>query len=468
MSEDFRIERDTMGEVRVPAGAYYGAQTSRARDNFQISGAGIPRLVIRALGMIKGVAAQVNEELGGLESNVADAIGKAAAEVIEGKLDSDFVVDVFQTGSGTSSNMNANEVIANRATEFLGKKLGSKAVHPNDHVNMGQSSNDVFPSAVHLALIIALQEQLLPEMEQTSSCLHQIADTTFKSVKTGRTHLMDAMPIRFGQEFRGYAGQLDRAMDRIRHAREELMFLPLGGTAVGTGVNAPPELSAAMCARIASDYGIEVRETRNHFYGQSSLDAVVHVSGELRTFATAFYKIANDIRWMASGPLNGLAELRIPAVQPGSSIMPAKVNPVICEAVLMLCAQVFGNDSVVAFGNSQGQFELNTMMPVIARNSVESVLLLANGCRMFRERCLQGLEVTEQGGRLVHQNPILATALNRAIGYETAAKIAKESAASGRTVKEIAQEMTSLTADQLDKLLDPSALCGEEGRQRDV
>ncbi len=468
MSTGFRMEKDTMGEVRVPADAYYGAQTARARDNFPISGAGIPRLVIRALGMIKAAAAAVNRELGSLEAKAAKAIGAAAEEVVEGKLDEHFVVDVFQTGSGTSSNMNANEVIANRASEILGHKLGSKAVHPNDHVNMGQSSNDVFPSAVQLALALAIQERLLPEMEQLTTCLHQLADRTFDNVKTGRTHLMDAMPIRFGQEFRGYAGQLEQAMKRIRHAQLDVLVLPLGGTAVGTGVNAPPEFSAEVCKRLAQDYGIQVRETQNHFHGQSSLDAVVHVSGELRGFATALYKIANDIRWMASGPLNGLAELRIPAVQPGSSIMPAKINPVICEAVLMLCGQVFGNDSVVAFGNSQGQFELNTMMPLMARNAVESVLLLANGSLMFRTKCLEGLEVTEQGGRLVHANPILATALNQKIGYETAAKIAKEAASSGRTVKEVALEMTDLDANQLDQLLDPASLAGDAGREREA
>jgi fumarate hydratase class II len=457
-----------MGEVRVPADAYYGAQTARARDNFPISGSGIPPLVIRALGMIKAAAAAVNRELGGLEPPLADAIVQACDEVIEGKLDRDFVVDLFQTGSGTSSNMNANEVIANRASEILGHELGSKAVHPNDHVNMGQSSNDVFPSAVQLAISLALQERLLPEMEQLGDCFHDLADRTFGDVKTGRTHLMDAMPIRFGQEFRGYAGQVKGGMIRIRHAQLEVLRLPLGGTAVGTGVNAVPGFSAGVCRHLAADYGAQVRETNNHFHGQSSLDSVVHVSGELRCFATALFKITNDIRWMSSGPLNGLAEVRIPEVQPGSSIMPAKVNPVICEAVLMVCAQVLGNDQVVAFGNSQGQFELNTMMPVIARNSVESVLLLANACATLRSKCLEGLEVTEQGGRLVHQNPILATALTRAVGYEAAAKIAKEAAASGRTVKEVATKMTDLTTEQLDELLDPAALCGEAGKEREA
>ncbi|MEO0478444.1 MAG: class II fumarate hydratase [Planctomycetota bacterium] len=464
---DYRTEKDTMGEVRVPADAYYGAQAERARQNFPIGGGGIPAVVIRALGLLKGAAAAVNESLGQLDAEKSQAIQEAAGQVAKNELDRHFVVDVFQTGSGTSSNMNSNEVIANRATEILGGALGSKLVHPNDHVNMGQSSNDVFPSATQLGLALAVKEQLLPQMRKLSDCLHQLADDSFDSVKTGRTHLMDAMPIRYGQEFRGYASQVDRAIERIGHALDQVCELPLGGTAVGTGVNAHPEFASKVCAKLSEDLSLpQLLETSDHFQAQSSLDCVVHLSGALRGFATAFYKIGNDVRWMASGPLNGLNELAIPAVQPGSSIMPAKVNPVICESVLMLCGQVFANDSAVAFGNSQGQFELNTMMPFIARNAVESVVILANGCAMFRERCLEDLEITETGGKLVEMNPILATALNAEIGYETAAAIAKESAKTGRTVKEIAKEKTDLSDEQLNDLLDPAKLCGDGGQSR--
>ena len=465
MSESFRVEKDTMGEVKVPKDAYYGAQTARAVDNFPISGSGIPSLVVRALGMLKGAAAKVNAELEEVPKETAQAIAEAAAEVAQGKLDQHFVVDVFQTGSGTSSNMNANEVIANRASELLGKEPGSKAVHPNDHVNRGQSSNDVFPTAVQLGLALAVHEQLQPRMEKLEECLHQIAQRTFEKVKTGRTHLMDAMPIRYGQVFRGYAGQVERARIRIRAAFMGLLEVPLGGTAVGTGVNAHPEFAERVCKLIGRDHGIALRETHNHFQAQSSLDAVVSMSGALRSFASGLYKITNDIRWMSSGPLCGLGELRIPAVQPGSSIMPAKVNPVICEAVLMLCGQVMGNDMVVAFGNSQGQFELNTMFPVMARNAIESAELLANGCETLRVRCLEGMEVTDAADARVQRNPILATALNAAIGYETAAKVAKEAAATGKTVREVAVEMTDLSGEELDRLLDPARLCGEWGKE---
>ncbi|MBK8978011.1 MAG: class II fumarate hydratase [Planctomycetes bacterium] len=466
MSEH-RSEKDTMGEVKVPASAYYGAQTERARQNFPIGGGGIPAVVVRALGLLKGAAAAVNQQLGLLDEQRAAAIQQAAQEVARNELDAHFVVDAFQTGSGTSSNMNANEVIANRACELLGAERGSKEVHPNDHVNLGQSSNDVFPSAVQLGLALAVKEQLLPELRSLALCLHEIADDTFDDVKTGRTHLMDALPIRFGQEFRGYASQVDRAIERIGHALDQVCELPLGGTAVGTGVNAHPKLASLVCAKLAEDCGLpQLLETSDHFQAQSCLDAVVHLSGALRGFATALFKIANDIRWMASGPLNGLAEIALPAVQPGSSIMPAKVNPVICESVLMLCGQVMANDVAVGFGNSQGQFELNTMMPFMARNAVESVVILANGLRMFRERCLKDLEVTEQAGKRVERNPMLVTALNAEIGYEAAAKIAKEAGKTERTVREIAAERTELDGDRLAELLDPRRLCGDGGRER--
>ena len=466
MSDGFRTERDTMGEVQVPADAYYGAQSARARDNFPISGSGIPSLVIRALGMIKGAAAEVNAELGEIPDDTAQLIVKAAAEVASGALDRHFVVDVFQTGSGTSSNMNANEVIANRASEIAGEPLGSKVVHPNDHVNRGQSSNDVFPSAVHLGLAIAVQDSLLPELGRLAECFHTLADRYFDQIKTGRTHLMDAMPIRYGQQFRGYAGQVESGADRLRIALHDLFAVPLGGTAVGTGVNAHPDFAAKVCSLISERHGIALRETSNHFQAQSSLDGVVSTSGALRAFASSLFKIANDIRWMSSGPLCGIGEVRIPAVQPGSSIMPAKVNPVICESVLMLCGQVMANDVAVGFGNSQGQFELNTMIPFMGRNAVESAELLAHGCEMFRIRCLEGLEVTDVAEAQVQRNPILVTALNAAIGYEAAAKIAKEAFASGRTVLEVASETTSLDEAELARLLDPAGLCGEWGRKR--
>ena len=464
MTQSYRTEKDTMGEMQVPTDAYWGAQAERARRNFPVSFQGIPAPVVRALGILKGAAAGVNEELGALAPELAKGIQQAASEVAANQLDRHFVVDVFQTGSGTSSNMNANEVIANRACEILGKGLGTKYVHPNDHVNMGQSSNDIFPTAVHLGLALVVQDKLLPALAKLAAQLHAMADASFDRVKTGRTHLMDAMPIRFGQEFRGYAGQVERAAARILQAMQGVLEVPLGGTAVGTGVNADPKLAGRICAKVLQRCGIALRETTNHFQAQSSLDAIVHMSGALRAFATGLFKIANDVRWMSSSIM---AELKIPEVQPGSSIMPAKVNPVICESVMMLTGQVLANDVAVAFGNSQGNFELNTMMPLIARNVIESAVLLANGCEMFREFCLVGTEVTKEAQQRVHKNPILATALNKAVGYEVAAKIAKEAAATGRTVRELAALSTKIPAAELDTLLDPTRLCGEWGKTRD-
>jgi fumarate hydratase class II len=462
-----RIETDTMGQVEVPVDAYYGAQTERARRNFAIGSGGLPRPLIRALGLLKGAAAKANVDLGLLDPEIGAAIQRAAEEVAGHRLDEHFVVDVFQTGSGTSSNMNANEVIANRASELLGQPLGGKVVHPNDHVNRCQSSNDVFPSAVQLALALVLTERLLPALRRLADDLHAFADRTFDDVKTGRTHLMDAMPIRFGQEFRGYGAQVDRAVRRIGATIDGLSELPIGGTAVGTGVNAAPGFASAVCRELAARTGHDrLRETSDHFQAQSCLDPVVDAHGQLRGFASALYKIANDLRWMASGPLNGLAELELPAVQPGSSIMPAKVNPVICEAVLMICGQVLANDVAVTFGNSQGQFELNTMMPMIARNAIESAVILAGACEVLRERCLDGATLTGVAGERVGSNPMLATALNDEIGYEAAAAIAKEAAASGRSVREVARERTSLEDAALDALLQPARLCGQAGKAR--
>lgn len=461
MTETFRTERDTMGEVQVPQHALYGAQTARAVANFPISGRPLPTRVIRALGMLKAAAAAVNGRDGALDAARADAIRRAAEEVAAGLHDGHFPVDVFQTGSGTSSHMNANEVIARRAGQLL--PAGADPVHPNDHVNLGQSSNDVFPSAVQLGLHGALQDLLLPELSALAAALHDFADATFDRVKTGRTHLMDAMPIRFGQEFRGYAQQCELGLARIAACLPDLATLPLGGTAVGTGVNARPGMAAAVCAELQARFGVPARETPHHFQAQACLDVVVHTSGALRTFASALYKIANDLRWMASSVVG---ELRIPPLQPGSSIMPAKVNPVVCEAVLMACAQVSGNDAVVAFANCQGQFELNTALPLIARNAIESAELLGNACRVLRQKCLAGMALAEDAGADVHRNPILATALNAEIGYEAAARVAKAAAASGRTVREVAAELTGLDGSTLDRLLDPARLCGEHGRTR--
>jgi fumarate hydratase class II len=449
--------------VRVPRDALFGAQTARAIANFPISGQGIPAAVITALGIIKGACAAVNARDGRLDAGLADAIRRAAAEVAEGKHDRQFPVDVFQTGSGTSSNMNANEVIANRAAELLGEPRGAGAVHPNDHVNLGQSSNDVFPSAVQLALLLVGRDRLRPSMSALAGTLHDFADRTFDMVRTGRTHLMDALPIRVGQQIRGYAQQVELGAQRLEQATAGLCELPLGGTAVGTGANSRPGFGADVCAEIAARHGLPVRETTAHFQAQACLDAVVHLSAALRTFATALYKLTNDLRWMSSS-LAG--ELRLPAVQPGSSMMPAKVNPVICEAVLMACVQVFGNDAVVGFGNSQGQFELATMMPLLARNTVESAMLLANACTILRERCLLGAEITAAASEKVHRNPMLATALAPQIGHEAAARIAKDAAQGGRTVLEVARERTGLDAAVLAELLDPARLCGEQGRTR--
>ena len=455
-----------MGEVEVPARAYYGAQTERARRNFPIGGGPIPRPLIRALGWIKWAAAAENAALQRLDGTLADAIQRAAREVAEGRHDAEFVVDVFQTGSGTSSNMNANEVIANRAAEMLGESRGAGHVHPNDHVNAGQSSNDVFPSAIQLALVIDVELRLLPALRTLGLAWRDRAAAGFEVIKNGRTHLMDALPIRFGQEFGGYAEQIERGAVRIAGALDAVRALPLGGTAVGTGIGAAPEFAAGVCRRLTEEIGLSVRETEAHFQAQSCLDGVVELSGSLRTMATALYKIANDVRWMASGPLSGLAEVEIPAVQPGSSIMPAKVNPVICEATLMACAQVQANDFGIAFGNSQGQFELNTMLPLIARSSIESVRILGGAARTFADRCVANLRIVEDG-EAVARNPILATALNPEIGYERAAAIAKAAAAEGRTVRDVAAEQSGLAPARLDELLDPRRLTGASGSVSD-
>ena len=458
--EDTRIERDSMGEVKVAADAHYGASTERARQNFPISNLRLPRRFIRALAQIKGAAALVNAELGLLETRIANPIQQAAEEVEEGKFDKDFVVDVFQTGSGTSTNTNANEVIANRANELLGHPLGSRQpVHPNDHVNKCQSSNDVIPSAMQLAALIAVHEELVPALTYLKDALDQKAKEFMPVVKTGRTHLQDATPIRLGQEFLGYAGQVERSIDRVRRAAEELAELPLGGTAVGTGINAHPEFAQRVCAHLTRRTGVLVKETDNHFQAQATLDSVLSTAGALRTVAVSLWKIGNDLRWFASGPRAGLGEITLPEVQPGSSIMPGKINPVIIESMTMVVAKVLGNDQTITIAAQSGSiFELNLMMPVAAFSLLESIALLSASAQNLARQCIVGINATERGPQMVEQGLMLATALAPTIGYDAAAKIAKEALATGKTIRQLARERTKLAAEELDRLLDPSRM----------
>jgi fumarate hydratase class II len=452
---DFRIEKDTMGEVHVPAQAYYGAQTQRAVENFPVSGLRFPRRFIQALGLIKWAAAGVNEDLGLLDARIADAVRTAAEEVVDGRLDTEFVIDVFQTGSGTSTNMNANEVIANRAIEMIGAERGSKAVHPNDHVNMCQSSNDVIPAAIRLAALLGISEDLIPALERLDAALAAKADEFDDVVKLGRTHLMDATPVRLGQELSGYATQVARGVDRLRSALERLAELPLGGTAVGTGLNAHPEFAPRAIALLAERTGHPLREAADHFEAQGAQDALVEASGALKTVAVSLMKIANDIRWMGSGPRGGIGELRLPSLQPGSSIMPGKVNPVITEVVRQVSAQVIGNDAAVTIGGALGDFELNVMMPVMAHNLLQALHLLTSAATLFRERCVEGLEADAERARaLVEQSFPIITALVPKIGYEAAADIAKEALATGRGVREIAAERKVLSPEELEEALD--------------
>ena len=457
-AKETRTERDSMGPVQVPEEAYYGASTMRAVLNFPLSGLRFPRRFIRALGLIKRSAAEANAELGLLEPRLTEAIVRAAEEVADGRLDDQFVVDIFQTGSGTSTNMNANEVIANRAAELLGGQRGSKLVHPNDHVNLGQSSNDVIPTAIHLSALLAIGEELVPALSALQASLAAKAQEFWPVVKTGRTHLQDATPIRLGQEFLGYAGQVERAIRRLERATTELEEVALGGTAVGTGLNTHPLFAARVCERLSAATGLAVRETDNHFQAQSSLDAVVGCSGALRAAAIALFKVANDVCWLASGPRAGLGELSLPEVQPGSSIMPGKVNPVIPEALIQVCAQVIGNDTTVALAGQRSFFELNTMMPVAAYNLLQAIELLAAGARNFGEQCVDGLRATEMGPELVEKGLAMATALAPIIGYDAAAEIAKEAAASGRTIREVARERTGLSDEDLRRALDPTSM----------
>ncbi len=451
-----RQEHDSMGTMTVPEDAYYGASTQRAVLNFPISSLRFPREFIAALALIKGSAAEVNLELGYLEAKVADAIVQAADEVAEGKFDNQFVVDIFQTGSGTSTNMNANEVIANRAIEILGGSRGDRhLVHPNDHVNRGMSSNDAIPTAIHLAALTTIRSDLEPALTHLLSSLERKAYEFMPVIKTGRTHLQDATPIRLGQEFKGYAGQIERALARLEHARHRLSSVALGGTAVGTGINTHPQFAARVLAKVSAKTGLVLAETDNHFQAQSSLDEIVEVSGVLRTIAVSLMKIANDIRWLGSGPRAGIGEISLPEVQPGSSIMPGKVNPVIAESVAMTCAQVIGNDVTVAIAGQSGTFELNVMQPVAAYNLLQSILLLARSASNLKDRCIDGLKATDRGPELVEQGLALSTALAPVIGYDKAAEISHIAYTSGRTVKDVAREKTDLSEEKLTELLDP-------------
>lgn len=455
MKPDFRIESDSMGEMKVPAGAYYGAQTARAMENFSISNLRFPRPFIRALGLIKKHAAAANASLELLPGGLADAIQQAAREVSDGKWDEQFLVDIFQTGSGTSTNMNANEVIANRAIEILGGKRGDKSVHPNDHVNRGQSSNDVIPTAIHLAALEGINHQLLPAMIRLGEVLARKAREFDDVLKIGRTHLQDATPIRLGQEFHGYVGQIENGIRRLRGTEESLGELALGGTAVGTGINTHLEFARRTIAGIAGETGLPLREASNHFEAQAAIDALVETSGALKTVAASLVKIANDIRWLGCGPRCGLGELRLPATQPGSSIMPGKVNPVMCEMVIQAAAQVLGNDAVVSFAATFGSFELNTMLPVAAYNLLQAIELLAAASRTFADKCVAGLEADrEKCESNVERSLAMCTTLAPVIGYDRAAKIAKAAYDSGRTIREVALEVSGLDKARLDELLD--------------
>ena len=454
-----RVERDSMGELHVPADAYYGAQTMRAVLNFPISRLRFPRSFIQALGQIKLTAAEVNAELGLLDSELADAIVQAAQEVVDGKLDDHFVLDIFQTGSGTSTNMNANEVISNRAIEILGGELGSRdPVHPNDHVNIGQSSNDVIPTAIHLAAVNTITAALIPALAYLQAELEKKAEEFMPVVKTGRTHLQDATPIRLGQELKGHAGQVERGIKRLRHATAGLSEVALGGTAVGTGVNTHPEFALRVCARLSETVDAPIRETDNHFQAQSSLDDIVECSGTLKTVAISLMKISNDLRWLGSGPRGGIGEIDLPEVQPGSSIMPGKVNPVIPESVCQVAAQVIGNDAAIAIAGQSGNFEINVMMPVAAHNLLESIDILASSARNLAAQCVSGLEATKRGPQMVHNGLAIVTTLVPHIGYDKAAAIAKEAQATGESIREVASRSTNLSEAALDRILDPAAM----------
>jgi fumarate hydratase class II len=451
----FRVERDSMGEMQVPVEALYGASTARAVENFPISSLRLPRSFIRALGLIKLAAARVNHDLGLLSAEKSELIQRVAQEVVDGQWDGDFPIDVFQTGSGTSTNMNANEVIASRAAQLV----GGRPIHPNDDVNMGQSSNDVIPSTINVAAYLETVEQLLPALEHLQATFEQRAKDTDDVVKMGRTHLMDAMPVRLSQELGGWAAQVAAARERIEATLPRVAQLAIGGTAVGTGINAHPEFAGRMAATLAELTGQPFVETSDHFMAQASQDTSVELSGQLKAYAAGLMKIANDLRWMNSGPQGGLGEITLPALQPGSSIMPGKINPVISEATMMVCAQVIGNDATITLSAQMGNFELNVMLPIIAYDLLESIELLASTSRVLADKAVAGFTVNRESiADVVERNPIMVTALNPIIGYEAGSKIAKRAYAENRRVKDVALEMTDLSSEDLDRLLDAADL----------
>jgi fumarate hydratase class II len=450
----YRTEKDSMGELQVPADASYGAQTQRALHNFPVSGLTLPRAFLHALGLVKQACANANRDLGLLDKGVADVIIHVCDDMISGTLDDQFPIDVFQTGSGTSTNMNANEVIAH-----LASKRAASAVHPNDHVNMSQSSNDVIPTAIHVSACIACTERLLPALEHLSACIKRRAEADGDVVTTGRTHLMDAMPVTLAQELSGWAAQIDSAIRRIGNALPDLRQLAIGGTAVGTGINAPADFGARVCKHLSDATGIAFREADNRFELMSTQDAAVALSGQLKTLAVGLMKIANDLRWMNSGPLAGIGEIALPALQPGSSIMPGKVNPVIPESVAMVCARVIGNDASITIAGQSGNFQLNVMLPLVAYDLLQSIELLASASRLLADKAISGFTINHANiEQALAKNPILVTALNRVIGYELGAKIAKTAYAEGRAVIDVAAQMTDLSVDDLRRLLSPRTL----------
>ncbi len=459
---DYRIEKDSLGEVKVPKEAMYGPQTQRAIENFPVSGIRFPRVFIRALGLIKGCAADVNSELGLLDGEKACTIRQAADEVVSGIWDKDFPIDIFQTGSGTSTNMNANEVIANRTCQLLGRRVGSGVVHPNDHVNLGQSSNDVIPAAIHISVCLETTELLIPALSRLGSALAKRAEEISGIVKTGRTHLMDAMPVTLGQEMGGWAYQVRESENRLRAVLARLERLAIGGTAVGTGINTHPEFGRRMAEKLSARTGLSFAETDNHFASQATMDSITEFSGALKTSASSLLKIANDLRLMNSGPLAGFSEISLPALQPGSSIMPGKINPVIAEATIMACVQVIANDVAVTIANSRGEFELNVALPLICHNVLESVTILGNAAGLLADRAVAGFTVNEERiAGVLGRNPVLVTALSPVIGYDKAAEIAKKAYAEGRPIREVAAEMAGLSSEELDRLLDPRSMTGQ-------
>ena len=458
-SNTFRIERDSMGEFEVPTNAYYGANTMRAILNFPISNLRFPTAFIKAIANVKLCAAEVNATLNLLDSNLSNAIVQAAEEVANGSFDDQFLVDIFQTGSGTSTNMNANEVISNRAIEILGGELGSRTpVHPNDHVNMGQSSNDVIPTSIHIAANVEITHTLVPSMIELRNALEEKSEEFMDVIKTGRTHLQDATPIRLGQEFHGYAGQIKNGIKRLEHAKSELSEVALGGTAVGTGVNTHPEFAVKVCEILSKRLKINVVETSNHFQAQSSLDSIVEASGVLKTIAISLMKISNDLRWLGSGPRSGIGEIYLPEVQPGSSIMPGKVNPVIPESVCMVAAQVVGNDLTVSIGGQSGNFEINVMMPICAFNLLQSIELLSTSSLNLSKQCISGIKATDEGPKMVARGLAIVTTLVPHIGYDAAASIAKEAQKTGQTIKKVSLTRTNIPSEELDQILDATSM----------